>query len=54
MINHGYAVLVAKKVVAILEDRSGFDGWWDDIDDDIQNEILERIAKVIETEVNGG
>lgn len=37
-----------KKILNMLNDRKGFDGWWDDIDEEIQNEIAEEIRKIIE------
>lgn len=31
-----------------LSDRGGFDGWWGNIDGEIQQEILESLVKVLE------
>lgn len=39
--------MISTKILSELNDRSGFDGWWDGIDDDIQKEIHETIAKII-------
>jgi hypothetical protein len=35
------------KMIELLSDRRGFDGWWEDIDEDIQNEIKEEMLSVI-------
>jgi len=32
----------------MLSSRGGFDGWWGNIDDDIQEEIIEEITQIIE------
>jgi len=37
----------AGQIVRNLKDRSGFSGWWDGIDDDTQQEILDEIATEI-------
>lgn len=34
--------------LAVLNGRGGFDGWFDNIDDDIQLEIVEELAEVIQ------
>ncbi len=39
----------AKRVIDVLDGFGGFDGWWHDIDQDDKVEILEAIAKVVET-----
>lgn len=41
------AKIISKKILSELNDRSGFDGWWDGIDADIQKEIHESIAKIV-------
>lgn len=33
----------------MLSGRKGFDGWWDGIDEDIQDEIIEEMADILET-----
>lgn len=33
----------AKKVIAVLNSRKGFDPWWHDIDKEYQDEILKEI-----------
>ncbi len=35
-------------VLACLHDRSGFDGWWDFLDSDIQEEIIEDLTVAVE------
>ena len=39
--------LKAREIIYALTNRSGFDGWWDGIDEDIQDEIIEEIAQII-------
>jgi hypothetical protein len=38
----------AEAIIDMLSSRGGFDGWWGNIDDDIQEEIIEEITKIIE------
>ena len=38
---------VAQQIIGMLSDRSGFDGFWLDIDDDIQEEIIDEIAGIV-------
>ncbi len=45
---------IAKKIVDDLEGRSGFDGWWEDIDPPIQAEIHEEIASTIRNAMERG
>ncbi len=42
------AKLAAKAVLADLNDRSGFDHWWGNIDSDTKREIRTDLAKAIE------
>lgn len=37
----------SEKIINALNDRSGFDGWWHDIEPETQQEILEEIEKII-------
>lgn len=37
----------AEAVISDLRDRRGFDHWWDEIDEDIQNDIREVLADEI-------
>jgi hypothetical protein len=41
----------AKQVVEVvlneLGGRGGFDHWWDNIDEDIQDEIREKLVKLV-------
>ncbi len=36
------------EIIFMLCGRGGFDGWWDSIDEDTQNEIKEEIYNIIE------
>lgn len=38
---------IARIIIEVLENRKGFDWWWDNLDKDIQNEIIEEIAENI-------
>jgi hypothetical protein len=38
----------AEAVIRELDDRRGFDGWWYDLEPDIQQEIKEAIARAID------
>jgi hypothetical protein len=40
---------IANNIIAVLEERAGFDSWWDDLDGDIQKEILTEMEETIET-----
>ena len=40
----------AEKIIANLSARGGFDGWWDDIDQETKSEILDEIQEVIDEE----
>lgn len=42
------AKVAVEAVLRDLCDRSGFDHWWGEIDDDIQQEIRVELAEVIE------
>lgn len=49
---------LARKVVAVvlddLDDRSGFDGWWDSIDQEtkqeLRSELVEAVVGVLQKE----
>jgi hypothetical protein len=45
---------VVDAVLNDLEDRSGFDWWWDDIDPDIREEIKAELAAKVRTVLDGG
>lgn len=47
------AVKAAHAVIEELEDRSGFDGWWGDLDEDIQSDILTAVAEKIDAAYRG-
>lgn len=38
---------LAYSIISTLKDRSGFDGWWDSIDEDIQDEIFDEIVEIL-------
>lgn len=42
------ATRAANAVIRSLDGRGGFDSWFDNIDDDIQTEIVEELAQVIQ------
>lgn len=37
----------SRKIIKKLEDRSGFDEWWESISEATQNEILDEIDDII-------
>lgn len=37
----------------VLSDRGGFDGWWDCIDEDIQQEIREEMIDEVDKVIDG-
>lgn len=41
------ATVLAEQVISYLESRGGFDHWWDDIQDDDKNEIVEGLARLL-------
>jgi hypothetical protein len=36
------------QIIDMLCDRNGFDHWWYSLDDDIENEIISEIEKIIQ------
>lgn len=42
-----YDLEYAQKIITMLCGRSGFDGWWGDIDDDTKQEIRCELADII-------
>ena len=42
---------LGKKILKVLDDRGGFDGWWGDIDRPIQREIEDAVGGVCVAEV---
>ena len=42
---------LGKKILKVLDDRGGFDGWWGGIDRPIQREIEDAVGKVCLDEV---
>ena len=45
--NEELARKIVEKVLCSLTGRSGFDGAWDSIDDDIQEEIKDDLVEVV-------
>lgn len=43
--------VISKTIIEKLSDRQGFDGWWGNIDDDIQKEILKEIEDIVKTAI---
>lgn len=41
------AVRVVDAVLKDLQDRSGFDHWWDDISDDVQEEVRADLIEAV-------
>ena len=37
----------AEKIISMLNGRGGFDDWWGNIDEDIQEEIIDEITKIL-------
>lgn len=44
MTNKNLAIEIGESIIEILCDKRGFDGFWDDVDGDIQDEIIEEIG----------
>jgi hypothetical protein len=42
------AIAAVHRIVAELTDRSGFDGAWDDCDEETQNQIQNKLAEIVE------
>jgi len=38
---------VIADIIGALDDRGGFDAWWDDIDEDIQDEIKDELVGIV-------
>lgn len=41
----------AQKIIGALQSRGSFDGWWDDVDADIQEDIIAEISEIIKDDV---
>ena len=40
---------LALDIIYTLKDRSGFTGWWDDIDEDTQDDIINDLVDTVKT-----
>ena len=40
-------------ILKALNNRAGFDAWWDEIDDEIKDEIREELLDIIEGHLDG-
>ena len=38
---------IAWLIIDELYDRSGFDDWWDDVDEETQEEIFEKMQSIV-------
>ena len=45
------AVRIVDSVIDDLWDRGGFDGWWCDIDEDIQQEIIDSLTATVHNKI---
>jgi len=43
----------AQKVINALQSRGGFDGWWDDIDEETQEDIIAEISEIMSDIIDG-
>ena len=44
---HKKAKRIVEEILRELDDRGGFDGWWGDIDEDIQEEIKAKLTEIV-------
>lgn len=52
ILDFGESTYVAQEILHELNGRGGFDGWWGEIDDEIQEEILVALSNVIQKAVD--
>lgn len=45
--------MIVDKIMKVFLGRAGFDGWWDDIDTDIKQEILQELEDVLKEGTGG-
>ena len=38
---------IVEKMINALTDRGGFDDWWQNIDEDIQDEIIDKLVDIL-------
>jgi hypothetical protein len=41
----------AQKIISALEDRGGFDSWWGCLPKNIQEEVIEEMAEIIDEHI---
>ena len=42
------SIKLAKEIISALNNRGGFDHWWDSIEEDIRKNIIKEMGRVIE------
>ncbi len=42
---------IVNEIIDALCNRGGFDSWWENIDEDIQNEIKEELENITRTKL---
>lgn len=42
------------KIIEVLCNRNGFDGWWDNLDSEIKDEIKNEIGDVVKLYLRSG
>lgn len=47
MITKLLATTIVKSIILSLSNRNGFNNWWGNIDDDIQQEIIEELIDLV-------
>jgi hypothetical protein len=43
---------IADKIIAVLLERAGFDRWWYDVTEELQNEIKKELLEAVLTNTN--
>ena len=38
---------VIADIIGALDDRKGFDDWWDELDEDIQDDIKDELVEIV-------
>lgn len=42
----------AERIIEALSSRGGFDGWWDDIDEEMKQEVIAEIDAIVDGSVS--